>query len=222
MVGRRSQRVQTHLAVGRLLKAARRQQRLPLEEAARALNVPAGKLKALEQGDFSVFAAEVYGRGAYLAYAAHLGVNVERAEKMVSLALSEAREQVPLTLHTPLRWFQRILTARTMTVLAISFVVMVAAGYILWQVRSFWRLPYLDLSQPQGAVTHDQEVVIQGRAERDARVLVNEEPVLVGSEGQFEYKLEFRPGINVLRVEAENAAGRRRVIERPILVPRTS
>lgn len=193
---------------------------ISLADAARELNIAVSKLAALEEGDFSVFAAEVYGRGVYLRYAAYLGVNDRQAERLVSRALTEARERVPLKVHTPLVWWERIITSRNVIVAALAVLALIVGGYITWQVQSFVRLPLLRLTGPASAVAESDTVAVTGAAEQNARVTVNGEAVLLQEDGKFEVELRLHPGINVIYVEAENAAGRVRAIERHLLLPR--
>lgn len=218
MVGTRSAKVRPNKALGEALVKARRNRNMKVSDAAAALGMPERHLRSLEEGDFSVFAAEVYGRGAYLRYAVFLGMDSKKAERSVSKALLEARERVPLRIHTPLTWFQRMLTPKTTLVVSLSVVGLLVGGYIVWQVQSFWRLPDLTVDEPLDASVESTSVTVRGRTEQNARLIVNGEPVLLGEKGSFEYDLHLHPGINIVRVEAENAAGRVNVVERHVLL----
>lgn len=222
MIGTRSSKVRGHEEAARLLVAARRRQKLTLAELAARTGIPRPKLEALEVGDFSVFAAEVYGRGAYLTYARALGIDELAAERMVAGALSAARQHVPLRVYVPFPWLVRFLTPRTVLLVAVGAVGVLVSGYIVWQVQSFLRLPQLQLVEPAQAQVESDVLVVRGVAERTARVSVNGEPLLLDGEGRFEWRLVLHPGINVLRLEAENAAGRIRVIEKHLLWPGTT
>lgn len=221
MVGTRSSKVRPNTKVGHLLREARRDRRLTLAQVAADLTMPLKQLQALEEGDFSVFAAEVYGRGAYVRYAKYLGISGKVAERAVFGALSEAREAVPLRVHRPLTWFQSMLTPRMVILVALLGVGLVVGGYIIWQVQAFLRLPRLQLASPSAAEVTASQVTVEGKAQESARVSVNGEPVLLQDGGAFTHVISLHPGINVLRLEAENAAGRKRVIERHLLWPRS-
>lgn len=219
MVGARSTKGVADERVGRPLASARRRQRLTLSQASSQLNIPVRQLQALEQGDFSLFAAEVYARGAYRQYARFLGVYTERAERAALRTLSAVRERIPLRLHTPLTWFQRMATPRVIFVAVLGCIGLLVGSYIGWQVWAFLVVPSLTVSQPVSGVVDGTTLVVQGKAEPDSHVMVNGETVLLREEGAFELPISLHPGINVLRVEAENAAGRMRVIERDIVAP---
>lgn len=220
MTGTRSLKVRPHAAAAALLIKARRAKKLTLAHVASETKLPLAHLAALESGDFSVFAAEVYGRGAYLAYARFLDLPERVAQRHVAQALREARERVPLKVFTPFRWIERFVSGRTVLLAALGVFGLLVSGYIVWQVQSFVRLPELRVGEPAGVIRTSPAVTVTGASEAHARVVVNGEAVLLGPDGKFAMELWLRPGINVVRVEATNAAGRVRVVEKHLLLVR--
>lgn len=221
MVGTRP--AKTHVsdgAVGAILARARVTRGLTVDEVAAQLRIPPTQLTSLEEGDLSVFPAEVYARGAFLKYADFLGIHAESTTRAFLRALSDSREYVPLRVHTPRPWLERFLTPRWLLAGVGAFIAAAVGFYLVWQVQSFWRLPQLTLFEPTTAVVPGASVTVRGRAEADAHVTVNDEPVLLNGEDMFTTTLLLHPGINVLHVVAENAAGRQRVITQHLLMPR--
>jgi cytoskeletal protein RodZ len=186
-----------------------------------ALRIPPTQLRSLEEGDLSVFTAEVYARGAYRKYARYLGVEAPQAHYAFMRSLAGARELVPLRVPQTSPWLQRVWTPAGVIILTIVGGVLLVASYLAWQVQTFVRLPSLELTEPSALVLQQQSVVVRGQAEAEAEVAVNGEVVLPDSEGVFSFDLPLRAGINVVHVEATNAAGRTRVIEQRLLVPRS-
>jgi transcriptional regulator with XRE-family HTH domain len=202
------------------LRQRREERRLTIDDVAVALRVPPKQLRALEAGEMGVFSANIYARGAYLKYADYLGVPDRRMQVSFLRALSAASAPVPLRLHMPVSWFSSLLTPRFILSAVGALIAALVGGYIALQVGSFFRLPDLAVLEPASDLVASTEVIIQGQAELGADVYVNEEQVILGERGQFETVMFIRPGINVLRVEARNAAGRSRVVERNLLLPR--
>ncbi|MEK7556989.1 MAG: helix-turn-helix domain-containing protein [Patescibacteria group bacterium] len=221
MTGTRSLKVRPHARAARLLVKARREKKLPLEKVVAETKLSAKQISALEAGDFSVFAAEVYGRGAYLTYARYLGIDQTVAERVVAEAVAAARERIPLKVFRPAAWITRMLTPGVVIIFAVAAVGLVVGGYIVWQVQSFFRLPRLTLVEPAGVIVATDELTVRGLAEAGAQVTVNGQAVLLSEGGQFEMKLILHPGVNVLRLEAQNAAERKRVLEKHLLLPRS-
>ena len=220
MVGTRPAKTRSDTSVGRLLVEARRVRKLSLNEISRELKIPAHHLQALEEGDLSVFPAEVYARGAFVQYADFLGVRAEATQHAFLRVLSGAREYVPLRVHRPRSWLASKITPRWILAGVLLGIGLIVGSYIVWQVQSFLQLPEITLIEPDTQVMAGSSATVRGVAEANARVTVNDEAVLLDSDGSFYTTLTLHPGINVLRVEAVNAAGRTRVIEQPLLMPR--
>lgn len=208
MVGVRPGKSDHQEGLGARLTAAREQQYITLEDAVRDLHIPIKQLVALEAEDFSVFSAELYARGAYRAYATYLGVYSTFASREFYRTLTHVRQRVPLKMHTPETFFDSLMNPRTIFIAGCVGIALSVGGYIAWQVQSFWRLPYLMVSGPVSHVIDGMDAVITGRAEKLTRVTINGEAVLLREDASFSVPLILRHGINPIRVEATNAAGR--------------
>lgn len=206
--------------VGDILRQARIKHGLSLEDVSIALRIPSHQLKSLEKCELETFDAEVYARGAFEKYATYLGVS-PTTNQAFSRMLSQGREAVPLKLLTPRSWLAHILTPRWIFLMVGSAIALSVGSYIIWQVQTFLRLPALALVEPAQEVLNTREIMVKGKSETNATVTVNNQPVLLQSDGSFEMPLTIQPGINVLRVEARNAAERSRIIQKDLLLPRT-
>lgn len=220
MVGTRSRQTKPAQELGQRLREERERRRLSVAQVAHVLNVPKRQLAAIEEGDFSVFSAEIYARGVCLKYVTYLGVGGDKAERAVWRALSAGRQLVPLKIHTAFSRFERLWNARLVLWVAIGGIGLVIGGYIAWQVQTFWQLPHVQLANDLPTVTTEQVVRVSGKADPRVRVTINEETVTLQSDASFEMGLQLHPGINIVRVEAENAAGRKATIEKHILLSR--
>lgn len=202
--------------VGQVLASARRRQRVTLDEAAVALRIPPEQLRALEEGKLSVFPAAVYARGAYVKYARYLGIGSDRVRLAFLRALATKRP-ARLRLYTPRPWLAAMLTPHWVLMAVVTAAALLVGSYVVFQVESFFRLPRLSLTEPRTVVARDALIGVAGHAESGVDILVNGEAVLAAADGTFATQLALHPGINVVLVEARNAAGRMRVIERHIL-----
>ena len=221
MVGARSLRPSRDVSAGEALKAARQQQKISVEEAAVVLRIPPVQLKSLEEGNLSIFAAEVYARGAYRKYARYLRVEKEEVYRAFLRSLSDARELVPLKVPRTAPPLARVWTPTGVVVLSIAAGVVLVASYLAWQIQTFVRLPELTVTEPAEAVVEASSVVVRGRTEHEARVSVNGEEVLVGEDGTFSSVVPLKEGINLIQTTATGASDRTTVVERHLLVPRS-
>lgn len=220
MVGTRPAKTRSDATVGNLLQAAREQRGLTLADVSTALHIPVKHLRCLEEGDLSGFAAEVYARGAFERYADYLGVRAEQTQRAFLRVLSGAREYVPLRVHRPRPWLTALLTPRWILAGVIACIALLVGSYIMWQVQSFLRLPALELLEPHSPVIVGSTATIRGQAEAGAQLKINGEAVLLDEDGMFTTSFKLHPGINIMQVEATNAAGRTRLLERHLLMPR--
>ena len=206
---------------GHRLKEVRLRRRLSIDQIAMSLRIPPKYLLALEEGNLSVFSAEVYAKGAYMKYASYLDMDTRASWHAFLRALAGAREVTLLKLPVPSTWLQRVLTPTRVFVAVIASVVLLVVSYIGLQISMFVSVPELELLEPEMFVLDEQVVIVRGVAEADAEVSVNRERVLLDDSNNFVYKLPLRTGINVLQVEAVGASGRTNIIQKHLLVPRS-
>lgn len=218
MVGTRPKKVRPAVSLGQSFQAARQATGLSLEAAARQLKIPAAQLTAIEVGDFSIFAAEIYARGACLAYARFLQLDLAQIEPALLRELSGARQHIPLRLPLPFSWVERLLTPRLLLLLMGAGAATTVGAYIIWQVQTFFHPPRLVLQEPVSSLIRQPQVAVRGQAHDASQVMINGESVLVQADGQFELALDLHRGINTVQVEAINAAGRKTIVERTIVV----
>ena len=216
MVGARLSKKEYDTRVGKALQQARLARGLTLSDASVALRIPLHQLKSLEACELHAFDAELYARSAFEKYAGYLGLETKTKQAFLRL-LSGGREVVPLKMLRRRSWLARVVTPYWILMLMGSAVAGVVGTYIIWQVQTFLRLPALALREPVNTVVDTDEVLVRGASETNAAVTVNDQPVLLASDGSFELRLTLHPGVNVVRVEAKNAADRERVIERDLL-----
>lgn len=219
MVGTRPGRVRKDKAIGQLLQAAREMRGLSIADCAAALTISPQQLIGLEEGELTVFTAEVYARGAFAKYAAYVGVAPGLTRQFQQL-LSGARTLVPLRVLTPRSWLSRVLTPRWLFIAVGALVASSIGGYIAWQVQSFWRLPQVTLLSPTLSRFTEPQIAVRGRANANATVTVNGQAVLLQPDGTFAAPLFLRPGVNTLAIEAVNAAGRKRILHQDLLLSR--
>lgn len=218
MVGTKSQKTKPASELGEKLRQARLSRHLSVIQVANALHMPSRHIEALEEGDLGVFAAEIYARGACLKYAAFVGIESDALERVIWRALSASRERVPLKIHTAFSWFERLVTPRLILWGVVAAVGLTVTGYIIWQVQTFLQLPAVQLTEALPAVTSDETLLVKGTAESQATITLNEELIILERDSSFTVPLVLHPGVNVVRIEAENAAGRKAVIEQHVIL----
>lgn len=218
--GQRSAATRPDATVGQILTQARRRRHLSLAAAAEQLKIPERQLRGLEEGQLDVFAAEIYARGAFEKYADFLGVRADETTRAFSRVLTGARQYVPLRVARPKSWLLARFGPRWVIAGAVAGAAALVGSYVAWQVASFVWLPALSVSQMPGII-QVTTVAVAGVADTAAVVRVNGTQVLLDESGAWSIEVGLHPGINVIQVQAVNAAGRKRVVEKTVLLPRS-
>lgn len=216
--GQRSTVTRPDVKVGLLLVEARRRRNLSLEAVSSELKISVQHLSALEEGRLNAFPAEVYARGAFMKYAAFLGIENRSNQHAFQRLLTGAREYVPLRIHTPKFWITAWFTPAWLLAGCVAIIALGVGSYVMLQVSAFVALPALQLSQPIEGVISTTEVTVSGRADPAAVVQLNGDQLVLDSAGNFSTQIGLQKGINVLQLTATNAAGRTRTVQKDILV----
>lgn len=212
-----------YVPVGSRIKQARVNQGIALRDLAHELKITDKILESLEQSDFSKLPAPVYARGFVKMCSEYLGLDADELAKDFLNELHGAQESVEQKI-TPqqLRSFHRpffAITPRVTTVAAGILIVLVALGYLFFEVRGFTRAPALTLSSPlNNAKTNSNNVLVKGKTDQTAEVKINGEKTFVKSDGTFEENVGIGPGVNKISVSAKSIGGKERVVEREVLV----
>lgn len=216
--GFRKRVIQTsNQTIGDRLKRARFGKRCSIREAEEATRIRAHFLLALESDEWRQLPSEVYGRGYLLQYADFLGLSrasvLADYEKQKNLLLHRCKVHEESlapkkTFHLP-RWF---ITPRLVSYLVAAVLVLAVGGYLMVQVNRFAAVPMLKIASPVTAdnsplsaiVVHDASVTLTGQTSVGATLSINNEQVMVDSDGVFHHKVELSRGENIIQIKAIN------------------
>ena len=198
------------LTLGEKLKKLRGDFRMSLTEISKATKIQTKYLEYLEEGQYEKLPAEVYVRGFLRSYARYLNI-----DEQVLVKLYERERNIQVNLgrpvssstfnirHLNIRSF--VITPRSLTVAMIFLLVGASFFYLYREFRSFAGVPRLVILSPSdGMVTEANEITVEGKTDKGARVSINNQPVFVGSGGEFSDKLILQPGLNTLTIVAIN------------------
>jgi len=90
--------------------------------------------------------------------------------------------------------------------------------FILFQYRSVFIAPAIDINSPKEGSIVSQTVSISGKTDSNAIVTVDNEPVFVQSNGEFVKEITFFPGKTSFTIKAKNRLGKETTIIRNITV----
>lgn len=203
---------------GELLKATRLKKNFTLEEIERGTRIRSKFLRALEEGEYSLFHSTAYARGFLKNYSEFLGLD---PKLVLALFRRETQPQsvrvLPQGLVSGRSWF-RVTPTRAAVIVALF--ILAAIGYYLFQeYRGFLGTPTLIVEKPKEAeVVKEGDIEVAGKADNDTTVLVNGEPVVLSENGEFKKIIHVFKGEAALTILAKNRRGRETTVTRHIKV----
>ena len=89
--------------------------------------------------------------------------------------------------------------------------------YGLFQARGYLLGPQVSLENPkQGEILKDKLLIIKGRAVDVSKIYLNGRQIFTDEGGNFSEQYLLAPGVNVIRIDAEDKFGKKASIERMV------
>lgn len=198
------------VTAGERLKEARLEKRMTLEDVSKATKIKESFLKAIEEGDYKNLPSVAYAQGFVRNYAGSVGLGENEVLALFRREFDEDQYLRVLprgfekTEEFPLKRFR---VRQTVLIFAVAFIAIVA--FIIFQYRSAFLNPSLDIFSPQeGESIVTSTVRVNGKTEVNSTVFVNEFPVTVGPNGAFNKIITVFPGRTSITVKSVNQFGK--------------
>lgn len=206
-------------SVGHTLRKRREEFGLGYESIAAETKIQPKYLQAIENSAWNQLPHTVHALGFVRQYARALGLDGEVAATKYLL------ERGPLATATSRVQTKRVQKAivgtRVLVGGAIAVLVVGVIGYLLIQLSVLAAPPKLDVTQPPGDIEiSENNYEIKGNTTPSSNVTINGSPLTVGDDGNFSANISLQDGLNTVRVESTNRAGKTSRVERNILVKR--
>lgn len=102
------------------------------------------------------------------------------------------------------------MTRRPLTTIFISLVVVLVAGYGLFEARRILTGPVVTIESPRdGSATSSAAVILSGEAQNISFLSVNDRQTYTDERGRFSELLSLPPGFTILTVAATDRFGRK-------------
>lgn len=196
--------------VASILKNAREEKGLSFDKISKELMIHPKFLKALEEGNYKVFADTVHIRGFLKNYAEFLGLDVSQILAFWRREYEASARPVPIRDVTrPIKAPQFVITPGVV-VAGLTFLLVTAfLAYLFWQYRSIAGPPALKVISPQkDMVVSDPKILIEGFTDPDATLEISGLKISLDANGRFSWEHVLSPGTNVLNFVATNKFGR--------------
>ncbi len=200
------------LTLGEKLKKIRGEKRISLNEVSRTTKIRLEYLEYLEAGNYQKLPADVYVRGFLKSYADFLllderiliklyekekGIkkNLEKGKNDSQKKIKKKAINISIFIFTP----KKIILFLALALVAFIFF------YLYREVGSLTNTPQLVILSPENnSKIGENSVLLIGKTDKDARILINDQLVLVDDNGKFQENIAMQQGINVIHVRAVN------------------
>lgn len=103
--------------------------------------------------------------------------------------------------------------------IGVGLVIVLILGYLGIQYSKFTSAPALEIESPKdGQVVQGKYVVVSGTTDTDAKIIVNNQTVLVNADGKFLVGLEIASETKEVEIKAIGRSGKETIIKRKISV----
>lgn len=218
----RKKKILTQETLGEKLKKVRLGKNWELNKAAEETRIQMRYLSALETANYNDIPGEIYIKNFIRSYSARLGIDPE-----LSLKLYEKEKHIIehkkfnscLNEMKAGAFFEQLIKPSAIKISAVCLVVFFVLGYLGLSVYKTIAAPALLISYPEDNIeTREFTISVIGKSDPEARVIINNEGVLLNEGGGFIENIQLREGLNLISASASGKHGRTRKIIRHILV----
>lgn len=200
------------MTLGEKLKKFRADKRISLGEIARFTRIRMDYLENLEEGLYEKLPADVYVKGFLRSYADFLGIDecplIKLYEKERGIKKHLEKSKNPDSGKKkiePISISAFVFTPKKIALFSSFLMIVLGIVYLYREIGSFADSPRLLVLNPQANSQVDgNSVAVEGVTDKDARLFINDQPILVNDDGKFRETITMQPGVNVINVKSVN------------------
>jgi cytoskeletal protein RodZ len=204
------------ITVGEVLKKQRNNLGKSLEQVALDTKIQLRFLEYIEEDNFDKFDSPVFAQGFIKIYAKYLDLNEDRILAIYRRSVPENSKKTEFLRETIKREKVTRLNI-TPKLLIVSLSILFLLGiltYIGYQIYQFQSPPQISITTPENDLTvTDESIDVMGVTDSNSSVFVNDKPVEITSNGEFQYPVTLNPGVNLITVLAKKNGSTQESIE---------
>jgi cytoskeletal protein RodZ len=206
--------------VGEILSKARVEKQLTLKEVSQGTKIQLKYLKAIEDNNFGVLPPLAFTKGFIRNFSLAVGLNPINVLAIFrrDFAQDEHGKIIPRALAQPIKTPVNIFNPKTTTLILTLVMGVLILGFFVRQAVVFSSAPALSITQPQNQETVTSPVTVMGTTDPQARVTVNNRPVVVEDTGNFSAQMPLTLGEHTLVVTATSRSDKARSEQRIVTV----
>lgn len=202
--------------IGQILKEARIQRDYSLHYIGEKTKIKKNFIEAIENQNWQALPAFPTVLGFVKSISAVIGVD----EKTATATLKRDYPPQKLRINPKPDVSSKFFWSPKLTfTLGIIGVLVVVFGYLIFQYVGFISPPKLNVESPkEGQTIVGNSVLVFGSTNGDAKITVNNQPVIVADDGKFSVNIEITPDTNEIDVVALSRSGKMTEVKRKIEV----
>ena len=204
--------------LGQQLEQARYKTGLSLKLVSKHININAEYLAALEKNNWSKLPGEIYAKNFLKTYCEFLKINSEEIKKNNLKKSSPTFLPSNRAFHKKINFKDLINLPHLLRKIFTIFIIGLVLVYITWQIIQITRAPEVFISYPtNNLTTSNSSLVIMGSINKEARLKINQENIILDTNNNFQQKINLLPGLNNIIIEAKTKYSKTNIIERKII-----
>lgn len=207
--------------VGEILKDERISHSVSLKYLAEKTKIKQEYLKYLEENQFEKLPSAPFIKGYIKTYARIFGFEYKPLISILRRDYKESakgklvpREFIKPVLRNKVTW-----NPMTASVIVASSVFATLVMFVIYKWYQFNKPPYLEIYAPEDEMEVSSQVVIEGKTDPEALLLINSQPTTIQIDGTFKTELLVpREGLNTITVEATDKRGKTNLVQKSVRV----
>ena len=201
------------LKLGDVLKTKRKEKSLTLKQASDATKIPYKLLHALENGEYDLFASDVYLKGFLKNYSKYLDMDEKRLIALWRREKSGPKESTLDYAKKPLDEQKALVTPGRLIFLITTFLVVTIVIFVVSQINKVLKPPALELREPLVLTAPAEELIqvnsdkitFSGKVEVGSKLLINGNEVVTNNLQEFRIEnFQLNEGSNEIFLTAES------------------
>ena len=190
------------ITVGEVLKKQRKDLNKPVEQVALDTKIQPRFIKYIEENDFNKFDSPIYAQGFIKIYAKYLNLNEDRI-------LAIYRRSVPIDIKKnnsfrkteSLKRSKIKITPKFIAIAVSAIFLLGILSYIGYQIYQFQSPPVIKINKPSAEETvAEEQITVTGLTDINSSIFINDQPVEVDEQGNFQYDVSLNPGVNIITI----------------------
>jgi cytoskeletal protein RodZ len=192
------------ITAGEVLKKQRKNLDRSIEQVALDTKIQPRFIKYIESNDFEKFDSPIYAQGFIKIYANYLDLNEDRILAIYRRSVPEIKKENK-TIRETIKSPKKLKITPKLIAVSLSIIFLVGIlSYIGYQIYQFQSPPEIQISSPENETSvEERSIEVKGVTDTNTSLFVNDIPVDIDTEGNFQYEVELNPGVNLITVLAK-------------------